>query len=504
VDGRTVQVQINVRVATVREKSGDLENQRRVILAVPLTEVRSAGRDYAMIESEFFWEALGADVDYSGPARTLRITTAGASNAAVAQVAIGTLLQLDPVEPVTLRVQVEGKEQTFTAPANVPVVRVTQGASTPDAAALAAMKATDFAEKLALNLLATGQKVAVKYSPATGVEWIAALGATPVIAAAPTPTPTPEAPAFNPAGAPQKLLTVTAQSGPVAALASTPDGKILATAGDKIIKIWKFDAEKSTLEATQTLAAKAIVRALAWSPDGMVLATGGDDRQVQLWDGASGKPLHTFTGAIGPVTALAFSPDGLLLASGAREEGSLPRGEVRIWHVPSKQLKQQLPQLQSGCSGLTYSRTGLLATLSGRFYVDVWKIDGGSYDYDRSFLERWDRMQTLAFSPDGQWLAAGNEDGTVRAWSMSNPPTREPKWTQRADGAVTAISFTADGRSVCTGTSKGTLKLWSIRDGRTLTSWQSEDKAGVTGITVAGSTFVTSSSAGNLTAWRLK
>jgi len=57
------------------------------------------------------------------------------------------------------------------------------------------------------------------------------------------------------------------------------------------------------------------VEAVAWSPDGKELASAGLDTTVQLWNATTGKARLTYLGHVGIVTALAWSPDGKHLAS---------------------------------------------------------------------------------------------------------------------------------------------------------------------------------------------
>src|SRR5262245_22198781 len=54
---------------------------------------------------------------------------------------------------------------------------------------------------------------------------------------------------------------------------------------------------------------------LALSPDGKVLATAGEDRAVRLWDVATRKELLALTGHQQRAVCVAFSPDGKRLAS---------------------------------------------------------------------------------------------------------------------------------------------------------------------------------------------
>src|SRR5690349_19596128 len=57
------------------------------------------------------------------------------------------------------------------------------------------------------------------------------------------------------------------------------------------------------------------VRALAFSPDGAALATAGDDSTVKVWGPRSAKESHTPLTHDGAVAALAFAADGRSLAA---------------------------------------------------------------------------------------------------------------------------------------------------------------------------------------------
>jgi WD40 repeat protein len=57
------------------------------------------------------------------------------------------------------------------------------------------------------------------------------------------------------------------------------------------------------------------ITALAFSPDGARLITAGADRLVKIWDPISGQEILSFKGHRHPVSGLAFSPDGRRLLS---------------------------------------------------------------------------------------------------------------------------------------------------------------------------------------------
>jgi WD40 repeat protein len=73
------------------------------------------------------------------------------------------------------------------------------------------------------------------------------------------------------------------------------------------------------------------VNAVAFSPVGRLLATAGDDQLIYLWDRVNGRHLRTFQGHKVPIHSVAFSPDGNWLASAGGTPGPEQRGEIKLW-----------------------------------------------------------------------------------------------------------------------------------------------------------------------------
>ncbi len=120
------------------------------------------------------------------------------------------------------------------------------------------------------------------------------------------------------------LAVPGAAGGDVTELAFSPDGTLLAAAGDPegTIKLWQLAAPAKP----QVLRAqRGRVNGVAFAPDGRILASGGQDGTVRLWDVETGEALGGPLRLVKPVTAVAFSPDGHRLLA--------VHGRLSVWDV---------------------------------------------------------------------------------------------------------------------------------------------------------------------------
>jgi WD40 repeat protein len=191
-------------------------------------------------------------------------------------------------------------------------------------------------------------------------------------------------------------------------LAFATDGKTLY-AGDRAgeLRAWSLDSDEPLAQAKQD----GEIYAVAVSPNGELVATAGNGMVVQLWNAKTLTLKLSLDGHSGAVNALAFHPDGKTLASGGWDEA------VRIWDISNGELLHKCSGHGGEISSATFSPDGaILATGGHDGAVKLWNTKTGKLV--ATYLGHKSVIHSVAFNADGTLLASAGRDGAVRVWPV--------------------------------------------------------------------------------------
>ena len=258
-----------------------------------------------------------------------------------------------------------------------------------------------------------------------------------------------------------ELFTLEGHTEPVHSVTFSPDGRRLASASlDKNVKIWDL----ATGKEIRTIAGQnQIVTCVAWSGDSRLLASGSgiwdESRpgEVKVWDATTGRNLVNLAGSRAAIRAVAFSPDSQKIAAAGWDR------TVRLWDVSTGQEVRVLRGHEFRC--LAFSPDGLhLATGSRGRTIIIWNVASGA---QQAILRGHTRdIYSVAFSPDGKRLVSGSWDQTVRVWDVATG--KEVFAPARHTDIVWGVDFSPDGQSVASASNDGSVKIWNAETGQEL------------------------------------
>ena len=302
---------------------------------------------------------------------------------------------------------------------------------------------------------------------------------------------------------PQEPRILGRHDGAVESVSFNVSGTRLVTASrDHTARVWTLDGSFGYPKGHQDLKGhKDWVTSAVFNPvDDTQVATGSWDKQLGLWDLATGKP--SFRNVNAALLAVSFSPDGSRVAAASDDR------QAQIWRVTKSTLDKDISLNDHGdwVFDVSFSPNSTqILTASGDGYARFWSLTGA---LDRPFQVssgEGRRVQKAVFSPNGARIATASGNA-VRVWQLTGfqelavvrhsrvvtdvafqPPEGEWILTASADGtarlsglrsgsaprmlrngtSVSSAAFNATGRYVATGGDDGSVRLGESR----LTTW---------------------------------
>ncbi|XP_067417267.1 LOW QUALITY PROTEIN: U3 small nucleolar RNA-interacting protein 2 [Emydura macquarii macquarii] len=265
---------------------------------------------------------------------------------------------------------------------------------------------------------------------------------------------------------------------PITCLVISPDDKCIFSAA-KDCSIIKWDVEsgkklhvipggkKGTKD--QHVGHTAHVLSMAISSDGKYLATGDRNKLIMIWEAATCKHLHKFTGHRDAVSGLSFQKGTHQLYSASHDRS------IKVWNVAENAYVETLFGHQDAITGLDSLSRECCVTSGGRDgTVRVWKIPEESQLVFYGHQGSIDCVQLI----NEEHMVSGADDGSVALWGLSKKKplatVRQAHSTHGAQGLeqpywISAVAALLNSDVVATGASRcshgASVRLWKCGEG---------------------------------------
>jgi WD40 repeat protein len=258
----------------------------------------------------------------------------------------------------------------------------------------------------------------------------------------------------------QRLRSL-ANSGPVSALAFSPDAQEIASASlDKSVNVWNVDGGN----LLGTIRDSDGVSSVAFMPNGKQVVYGALNGVILINDADAGertirslKPEGTYAWQFLPaVWSVAVSPDGTKIASGNAD------GSVKIWSV-SGPLLRNMKSHDDVVTAVVYAPNGRMI-VSGSKDGTVGISDTATGQQLARLTDHSGQILSVALSPDGKWVAAGGSGNTAIIWNASTGRVAHVLTTGL--NQVQTVAFSRDGRRLAVGGNDVRIEIWDASSGQ--------------------------------------
>ena len=188
-------------------------------------------------------------------------------------------------------------------------------------------------------------------------------------------------------------------------LAFSNDGQHIVSASmDRTVKLWKTIP---VLEKARLAGQSGGVNAVSFHPDGKKLASATDGYIVQLWDLETNTLIDADTHRTSKVSDVTFNPKGTILASASKN--------IRLTRLTRANTLDTLKTLRGKgvyFNSIAFSPDGdVLVSGSDDGLVIRWDVQSGTPK--DTLIGHTDEVMRVTYSPDGAFLASGSDDDTI-------------------------------------------------------------------------------------------
>lgn len=233
-------------------------------------------------------------------------------------------------------------------------------------------------------------------------------------------------------------------------LAYASDGKLAAATG-KTLDLWSSSGERIGELGPYS----STIAAIAWDPSGRLIAAAAHRAMWLHRIEPPDFPAREYEVPAACLTA-AFSPNGRMLASGMQD------GVVHIFYHLNEERDSHLRGYDARVPLTVWSgNSKQLATGSGA-QIMVWDFGGKRQDGSIALKlsAHTDRIDCLAYQPNGPWLVSGGRDWRLALWLPGK--AQLPLDVHASASEISVLRWSPDGRLLAVGERAGRLSIYAL------------------------------------------
>ena len=243
----------------------------------------------------------------------------------------------------------------------------------------------------------------------------------------------------------------------------SPNGDRIATADrDGIIRVWDLSDRSTVKKLREITTEQDQIWDVSFSQnDGQKLASAGEDGTVRLWDlrdlnsqELEAKELTELAGHKAPVRSASFlSNDRQILSAG--DDGS-----IRLWNLQGNESEEVVvPTKTVTDEGEVEIEQDGQRAFGNKNGIVEWQKSSNQSRF-RMKSNHVNAVTSLAFSPDGEQLASGGRDRTIRLWNDNG----EQEYLLQTSAPVSSVVYSLDGKLLASAGEDGMVQLWNLKN----------------------------------------
>ncbi len=218
----------------------------------------------------------------------------------------------------------------------------------------------------------------------------------------------------------------------------------------------KFDRAKlSGIEFNEfpALHFSSSVNACCYSPDERWLVIASNN-VIEIYDAKTLMPIYAFEGHENSVTHIEFSPNGEYLVSVSNN-----------YHFA---------EYRGTGPARSYGSGGFPEGYIGTDTIKFWSIGLDGLNLLKTITESFGQVNSISLSPNGDKLALGSHNGSLRLWDVKDNDIRPLKEFQKQSRAINSVAFSSDGKLLASGgwpewqEGNTNIKIWSVEGDSTV------------------------------------